>query len=133
MRFDPDLTRKVREFILARGTDAGERKVPELDGFQEPGTPERDALMRRVAPLTEALFLVMSADGLCQRDERTALRGAMRTLTDGKLDDAGFDRLLEGFAQSIADEGLDARIGFVAAQLSVASVDTAVALELAAA
>lgn len=131
MEFDRELTRKLRDFILARG--AGPHGAPASVAVTESGSPEQLALMRRVAPLAETLFLIMSADGLCRNAERTAIRGAMLTVTDDALDDGSFERLFASFTRLLEDEGLEARLGAVAAQLSVGRADTQVAIELAAA
>lgn len=101
--------------------------------MEHDGTPEREAIVQRVAPMAEALFLAMSADGTCEETERTALRGAILTVADGELDDSAVNTLLERFDQTLHEEGLDARLDTVAAQLSGDRADGEVAIELAAA
>lgn len=133
MRLDPELTRRVRDLILARGQGPSSPTELELTGFGQDGAPERNAVIARVAPMAEALFLAMSADGICAGAERTALRGAILTVTDGELDDAAIDSLLQRFDRALHDEGLDARLDAVASQLSRYRADGEVAVELAAA
>ena len=133
MRFDPELTQRVRDLILARGAGTPPRTDLELAGMGQDGTPEREAIVERVAPMAEALFLVMSADGVCVGAERTALRGAILTVTDGELDGRVVDSLLGGFDRALDQEGHDARLDTVAAQLSGDRADGEVAVELAAA
>lgn len=133
MRFDPELTRRVRELIVARGARLSLPPPPELAGMERPGTPEREAVVERVSPIAEALFLVMSADGVCQEEERTAIRGAVLTITDDELNSAVINSLLDEFHASLDAQGLEARLSYVAAQLSGDRVDGAVTLELAAA
>ncbi len=91
------------------------------------------AVLNRVAPIAEALYLVMSADGVCSLDERVALRGALRTITDDELSKPAVTALLERFDSSLEDEGLAARVSRVAAQLAGDRADSRATVELAAA
>ena len=91
------------------------------------------AVLNRVAPIAEALYLVMSADGVCSFDERLALRGALRTMTDDELSKPAIAALLDRFDSSLEDEGLCARMSRVAAQIAVDRADSRATVELAAA
>ncbi|MEM7138372.1 MAG: TerB family tellurite resistance protein [Myxococcota bacterium] len=133
MRFDPELTRKVRDLIISRGSLEPPNEALELDGMGHEGTPEANAVVRRVAPMAEALYLIMSADEVCRESERVALRGAIRTVTDGEAGDASIDALVDGFGRALAEQGLEARLDAVAGRLAADRTDSAVVLELAAA
>ena len=91
------------------------------------------AVLNRVAPIAEALYLVMSADGVCSFDERLALRGALRTMTDDELSKPAIAALLDRFDSSLEDEGLCARMSRVAAQIAGDRADSRATVELAAA
>ena len=83
--------------------------------------------------MAEALFLVMAADGVCTLEERVALRGALRTITDDELSRPAIMALIERFDESLLHDGLDARISRVASELSADRADSRATIELAAA
>ena len=129
--FNPALTQRVRELIL----DKGRMPLASLDPrFDELGaSPEMSAVLARVAPIAEALFLAMGADGVCTLDERTALRGALRTITDDALSKPAIAALVASFDAALEVEGFDGRLSRVAAQLAGDRAGSLVTLELAAA
>lgn len=104
---------------------------PRFDGVCP--TPEMTAVLNRVAPIAEALFLVMAADGFCTFEERIALRGALRTITDDELSKPAIAALIERFDESLEHDGLTARVSRVAAELAGDRADSQAMLELAAA
>jgi len=83
--------------------------------------------------MAEALYLIVSADHACSLDEHVALRGAIRTVTDGALREETIDSLFDHFGEALTKEGFESRFDFVAAQLSADRADSQAALELAAA
>lgn len=91
------------------------------------------AVLNRVAPIAEALFLVMSADGVCTLEEKVALRGALRTITDDDLSEPAIRALVERLDSSLGSERLSDRVSRVASQLAGDRADSKVAIELAAA
>jgi tellurite resistance protein len=91
------------------------------------------AVLNRVAPIAEALFLVMSADGVCTLEEKVALRGALRTITDDELSEPAIRALIERLDATLGAESRTARISRVASQLAGDRDDSKVAIELAAA
>ena len=79
------------------------------------------------------MFLVMSADGAIASDERAALRGMLRTLTDGALSGPDMDAMLDHFAARLARDGVEQRLDTLAARLYAERTDRDLALALAAA
>ena len=129
--FDPALTQRLRTLITERGRLSLAPEDPRFESVCP--TPEMTAVLNRVAPIAEALYLVMSADGVCSLDERLALRGALRTMTDDELSKPAIAALLDRFDSSLEDEGLCARMSRVAAQIAGDRADSRATVELAAA
>lgn len=129
--FDPALTQRIRELIADKGRLSLAPEDPRFEGVCP--TPEMAAVLNRVAPIAEALFLVMSADGVCSFDERVALRGALRTITDDELSRPAIAALLDRFDSSLGSQGLTESVSRVAAQLAGDRADSRATVELAAA
>lgn len=127
----PSLTQRVRALIADRGRHSLVPEDPRFEGVCP--TPEMAAVLNRVAPIAEALYLMMSADGMCSFDERIALRGALRTITDDELSKPAITALLAKFDASLEAQGLQERLSRVAAQIAGDRADSKVAVELAAA
>lgn len=130
-RFNPALTERVRELISSKGQMSLAPTDPRFDGVCP--TAEMAAVLNRVAPIAEALYLIMAADGVCNLDERIALRGALRTITDDELSKPAIMSLFDRFDTSLVSQGLEGSISRVAAQLGGDRSDSQVTLELAAA
>lgn len=129
--FDPALTERLRKLIADKGRLSLAPEDPRFEGVCP--TPEMAAVLNRVAPIAEALYLVMSADGVCSLEERVALRGALRTITDDELSKPAIAALLHRFDSSLEDEGVTARMSRVAAQIAGDRADSRATVELAAA
>ena len=98
---------------------------------QPPVSPEEDAVLARFRPFAELFYLVASADGVIDADERHVMRGAFESLTGGRVARdrllaleaelmtaaAGRDRedLLEGVCCAFAREREDAELAFTLA------------------
>ncbi|HEY6562800.1 MAG TPA: TerB family tellurite resistance protein [Polyangiaceae bacterium] len=121
---------RLREKLLAAGQPSIRPPPP---GPEEPLPPERGALYARVQPLAEVMFLVMSADGAIASDERAALLGMLRTLTDGALSSREMAQMLDDFGEGLAREGVEQRLDTLAARLYGEPEDRELALALAAA
>ncbi len=78
---------------------------------------EELSALNRVEPLAEAMFLMMAADGVVAEVERDAVRGAIRGLTDDLLRTGTINVMLENFAQRLSEQGRDARLQEIAAEL----------------
>ena len=68
-------------------------------------SPEEAGALNRVDPLAEAMFLMMSADGVVADSERDAVRGAIRGLTDNLLRSGTINVMLENYEQRLAEIG----------------------------
>lgn len=121
---------RLRDKLLEAGPPS---LPPPAAGCRPERLPEHSALYARVQPLAEVMFLVMSADGAIASDERAALRGMLRTLTDGALSSPDMDGMLDHFAAGLAREGVEQRLDTLAARLYGEPTDRDLALALAAA
>lgn len=95
--------------------------------------PKAGLLYRRMRPLAEAMYLVITADSQIGEQERDALRGALRILTDGALSGAALDAMLDQFGHELARDGMAVRLDHVAAELYGDPDDVELALMLVAA
>ncbi len=131
MRIDSVAIRRLGEALRARDTSSGQPPV----GHGDPSdpSPEQRALMVRVAPMCEAMYLMMSADGCNDATERETLRGAIRELTDGALSGSDIDSMIERFGRAAEGLGRTERLTQVASQLASDREDAEAALALVAA
>jgi uncharacterized tellurite resistance protein B-like protein len=77
-------------------------------------SPEEAGALKRVDPLAEAMFLMMSADGQVADAERGAIRG----LTDNLLRSGTINVMLENYAQRLQEQGRDARLQEIASDIA---------------
>ena len=94
---------------------------------------EGQRLQAEYAPLCEAMYLMMSADGEISADEREVLRGALRNLSSSALRSADIDELLALAVRNVEAAGREARLEEVAAELAEDRGRAEVAFVLAAA
>lgn len=81
-------------------------------------SPEEANALNRVDPLGEAMFFMMSADGKVADEERDAVRGAIRGLTDNLLRSGTINVMLENYAKRLAEQGRDARLEEIASEIA---------------
>lgn len=81
-------------------------------------SPEEANALSRVDPLAEAMFLMMSADGVVAEAERDAVRGAIRGLTDNLLRTGTINVMLESYAERLREQGRDARLQEIASEIA---------------
>jgi uncharacterized tellurite resistance protein B-like protein len=81
-------------------------------------SPEEASALHRVDPLAEAMFLMMSADGVVTEVERDAVRGAIRGLTNDVLRSGTITVMLETYAARLLAQGRDARLRELAEALA---------------
>jgi tellurite resistance protein len=117
---------RLRDRLLSRGPAISERPAA-------PIKPESRAAYQRIRPLAEAMYLVMAADRHVNERERDALRGAIRTLTDGGLGTLAMENMIMEFEQALARDGLDVRLDALASFLYGDRDDMELAVALAAA
>jgi len=98
-----------------------------------PDAAELVAVTAEFGPICEAMYLMMSADGKISEDEREVLRGALRNLSEDSVRTAHIEAMLDQAAKSVAEQGRDARMREVIAQLHDDPARCEVAFVLAAA
>ncbi len=91
----------------------------------------RAAAYHRARPIVEAMFLIASAGSSLDDRAIRALRGALRTLTEGELGTTATDVLLSDAAINLEQDGLDARLDRVAGFLCSNRSDLELTLTLA--
>jgi tellurite resistance protein len=96
-------------------------------------SPEEANALNRVDPLAEAMFLMMSVDGRVADEERDAVRGAIRGLTDNLLRTGTINVMLESYAKRLAEQGRDARLQEIAEEIAEEPTDAEAAFALSAA
>ena len=99
-------------------------------------SPEAAELMSVAAeygPICEAMYLMMSADGKITNDEREVLKGALRNLSGDTVRSAHIEAMLDTAAKHVAEQGRDARLKDVIADLHEDGARAEVAFVLAAA
>lgn len=96
-------------------------------------SPEEAHALNRVDPLAEAMFLMMSADGVVAEAERDAVRGAIRGLTDNLLRSGTINVMLENYAKRLKEQGRNARLQEVASEIAEETTEAEGAFALAAA
>ena len=94
---------------------------------------EEQAALQRVDPLAETMFLMMAADGKVAEEEKDAVRGAIRGLTDNLIRSGTINVMMENYAKQLDEFGRDARLQDIAEQLTEDQSDTEGAFALAAA
>lgn len=125
------VTRAVRRAIEQQAADVaapsvGPRKLSgrlpsthKLAGGAEllaKGSSEDAEAVRYFGAMLEICYLVAAADGLAE-EERTALYDLIDYTTRSALKHARLDALFDEMAQRLADQGLEARLDAVAAEL----------------
>lgn len=130
MQIDTRTIRRLRDMLLERaGIPSREAERRALDE----SSPEVRALVERVAPMGEALYLMMIADGTSAREELDSLHGALDTLTADTLSAATLDAMMQSYAEGVGRDGPAERLARVSAQLCADPEDAEATLALAAA
>jgi len=130
MNVNTEVIRRLRDRLLLRERTAWPDVAPAA-GAQPQGEP-RDALLRRIEPFAETMYLVMMADAESAEVERRALLGALSVLTDGTVDPAELNSLIDRFGASAAREGSEARLQQIGMHLASEREDRETAFTLAA-
>jgi tellurite resistance protein len=84
-------------------------------------------------PYAEAIYLVIAADGVHTPEERDALLGAIRYLTEGELGAQAADHMIVRFQRELERDGIELRLDEVASRVCREPEDRELALSLAAA
>jgi tellurite resistance protein len=127
VRLDSETLLRLRDELRR----SGERRSILPVSASEP--PEDTlAIVQRVAPMCEVLYLLMIADEHSHQRELEVLRGAIRALTENALRTPVIDGMLERFEAAAHQFGRETRLAQVAAVLSADRVDAEAAFTLAA-
>ncbi|HSG55284.1 MAG TPA: hypothetical protein VLA45_07495, partial [Paracoccaceae bacterium] len=126
MDIDTLTIRRLRDALIASG------RVSEVQGERNP-VPGREASLARVAPFVETMYLMMVIDEAHTETESAVIRGAMRTLTHGLLDDSALSAMLAGFAEQRAAQGVEARLQAIGNRICADRIDRETGFTLAAA
>lgn len=84
-------------------------------------------------PLCEAMYLMMSADGMVSNEERDVLKGALRNLSDDTIRGVHVEAMLDQATRMVGEHGRESRLRAVAAALHEDPARAEVAFVLAAA
>jgi len=120
---------RLRDQLRERGT----RPSMAFSGAVTPEAAEGLAIAAEYGALTEAMYLMMSADGQVTGDEREVLKGALRALSSDTIRGAQIEALLDAAAKQVAEHGRVARMADVVGQLRDDPARAEVAFVLAAA
>jgi uncharacterized tellurite resistance protein B-like protein len=123
MNVDTDAIRRLRNHLLER---AGHLDEPNPGAIAE-------AMLRRVEPFAETMFLVMSADGEQAQVEHDAMLSALALLTDARLTREDLAGLISRFEENLARHGRPGRLARIGAALGGDQADRETAFALAAA
>jgi tellurite resistance protein len=113
--------------------ERGQRPSIVMEGGLSPEAAEGLAIVAEYGALSEAMYLMMSADGTVSNDEREVLRGALRALSTDTIRSAHIEALLDSAAKQVAEHGREKRMAEVIEQLHGDPARAEVAFVLAAA
>jgi hypothetical protein len=91
------------------------------------------ALLRRVEPFAETMFLVMVADEHAAAAENRALSAAVEILTDGLVGPDGIREMIDRFHDNLSAAGAEARLARIGASFGADRDDREIAFTRAAA
>lgn len=129
MRLDSTMLARLRDELRQRGARVS---LPPPDSAPAvPASADVLAVMERVAPICEVLYLLMVADHDCDAREQEVLRGTVRALTDGVLKTTVIEAMLARFEAAQDAYGRERRLAQVTAQLSADRQDAEAAYVLA--
>ena len=117
--------RRLRDALLSKSSvGASNASPPAATG---------DAVLRRVEPFAETMFLVMVADDHAAVSENQALSAAVEILTDGLVGPDGVSEMLDRFHDKLSAFGAEARLARIGASFGADRDDREIAFTLAAA
>lgn len=117
--------RRLRDALLSKSTgSASNTGAPSATG---------EAVLRRVEPFAETMFLVMVADDHAATSETQALSAAVEILTDGLVGSDGVREMIDRFHDKLSAFGAEARLARIGASFGADRDDREIAFTLAAA
>jgi tellurite resistance protein len=126
MNVDTSAIRRLKEHLLSHT-----EKSATTDSEQAP-VSRTEALIRRVNPFAETMYLVMIADGSRADIERRVLVSAIDILTDGVLPAADMESMIDQFAENVDRGGAEARFAQLGSRICVDRDDRETAFSLGA-
>jgi tellurite resistance protein len=135
MKIETATIRRLADALLQSGRRPSFVLSPAYETLTREGLlgPEEVAALKRVDPLAETMFLMMSADGMIAEAERDAVRGAIRGLTDNLLRSGTIDVMLENYQRRLSADGKDERLRQIAEEIAEDPSEAEGAFALAAA
>ena len=135
MKIETATIRRLSEALLQSGRRPSVVLSSAYETLTRQGmlSPEEVAAVNRVDPLAETMFLMMSADGKVAEEEKDAVRGAIRGLTDNLIRSGTINVMLENYQARLAEEGKDQRLHEIAEQIAEEPGEAEGAFALAAA
>ena len=127
------LSNSTLQRLIDQLRERGQRPSIALPRGASPELAEGLTISAEYGALTEAMYLMMSADGHVSADEREVLRGALRALSTDTVRSVHIESLLDSAAKRVAEHGREARMAEVISQLSDDPARAEVAFVLAAA
>jgi tellurite resistance protein len=138
MELDTPLVLKLRQHLIEVAPSSRGPALIRESGAEVPrGSPEEDAIVDRFRPFAQLFYLVASADGEIDEDERHVMRGAFESLTAGRVgaqrifgleaelmtQAAAYDRehLLEQVCSALSRDREDAELAFTLAAVVAAA------------
>ena len=117
--------RRLRDALLSKSNH----------GENNPGTPAEtgEAVLRRVEPFAETMFLVMVADDHAATAENQALSAAVGILADGLVSPDGVREMIDRFHDQLSASSAEARLARIGASFGADRDDREIAFTLAAA
>jgi len=134
MNPDTPVSRRLRDALIsAAGAGASVEQLFGKEVDPREFTDEQKAVIERILPMVEAMYLMMMADEDASLIEREALLGAMTTLTDGAIGRRVLGWLLDRFEADLEGHGRHVRLHKIGSLLSGDREDAEAAFSLAAA
>jgi tellurite resistance protein len=129
MNIDTEAIRRLRDHLLSHTPETATEQPPNERPLPE---PRKDAVMSRVAPFAETMYLVMMADGEPDAAEHNALSAAITVLTDGQLSATDIEAMLERFEGNAQRAGSEGRLEQIGVRLCADQDDRETAFSLGA-
>ena len=135
MKIDRETVIRLRDTLLGQNAGTTPDGPSVFEGLNRAGSwsPEETALLGRVDPMTEAMFLMMAVDGSVADEELRVVSVALGALSSDGLGPETVQRLLQSYGERLRGEGWEARLQAVAEALPQASGEAELAYALAAA
>ena len=103
MEIDTEAIRRLRDGLLLS-------ESPRAEARKGDDTERELAMLTRIKPFAETMYLVMMADGQSDSGERKAVIGALQLLTDGHVSTPELEKLLDLFDRDASEQGAEARL-----------------------